>query len=96
MIITLRISRYPAGALGERIRKWRLEQGLFQKDLAKMIEVDEMSIVNWEKNKKASKLNLMKLPIFAFAANVGMRAEGRRASPSYYLWVRELLNGSAQ
>jgi transcriptional regulator with XRE-family HTH domain len=35
--------------LAERIKKWRLEQGLFQRDLAKRIGVDEMTIVNWEK-----------------------------------------------
>jgi DNA-binding XRE family transcriptional regulator len=49
LIITLRISRYPSETLGERIKKWRLEQGLFQKDLAMLIGVDEMTIVNWEK-----------------------------------------------
>jgi transcriptional regulator with XRE-family HTH domain len=43
------MSLYPDQTLGERIRKWRLEQGLFQRDFAKMIGVDEMTIVNWEK-----------------------------------------------
>jgi DNA-binding XRE family transcriptional regulator len=43
-------------------QKWRLEQGPFQKDLAKMIAVDEMTIVNWEKGrKKPSKMNLDRL-----------------------------------
>jgi transcriptional regulator with XRE-family HTH domain len=51
LLITLRISKYPAGTLGEIIRKWRLEQGLFQRDLARMLGVDEMTIVNWEKGK---------------------------------------------
>jgi DNA-binding XRE family transcriptional regulator len=37
--------------LGEYIRKWRMEKGLFQKDLANMIGVDETTIVNWEKGK---------------------------------------------
>jgi len=37
--------------LGERIRKWRLERGLFQVDMAKRIGVSEMIIVNWEKGK---------------------------------------------
>lgn len=50
-IITLRISKYPSGTLGEIIRKWRLEQGLIQKDLAKMLGVDEMTVVNWETGK---------------------------------------------
>jgi len=51
LVITLRISLYPDRTLGERIKKWRLEQGLFQRDLAKIIGVDEMTIVNWEKGK---------------------------------------------
>ena len=45
-----------------RIKKWRLEQGLIQKDLAKLIGVDEMTIVNWEKGRtKPIKQNLEKL-----------------------------------
>jgi len=51
--ITFRISRYPFATLGQKIRKWRLEHGFFQKDLAKMVGVDEMTIVNWEKDKTA-------------------------------------------
>jgi transcriptional regulator with XRE-family HTH domain len=45
LVITLRLSRYPAGTLGEYIRKWRLEQGLLQVDLARKIGVNEMTIV---------------------------------------------------
>jgi uncharacterized damage-inducible protein DinB len=37
--------------LAERIRKWRLERGLFQVDLAKRVGVSEMTIVNWEKGR---------------------------------------------
>jgi transcriptional regulator with XRE-family HTH domain len=55
LVITLRISLHPAGILGERIKKWRLEQGLFQRDLAKIIGVDEMTIVNWEKGRTRPK-----------------------------------------
>jgi len=48
--------------LGERIRKWRLERGLFQRDLAKLIGVDEMTIVNWEKGRtKPIKKNFERL-----------------------------------
>lgn len=50
-MITLRISRYLARTLGEYIRKWILEQGLFQVDLAKRIGVSEMTIVNREEGK---------------------------------------------
>jgi DNA-binding XRE family transcriptional regulator len=39
-----------------------LEQGLFQRDLAKIIGVDEMTIVNWEKGRtKPIKQNLERL-----------------------------------
>ena len=59
LVIALRISLYPDRTLGERIRKWRLEQGLFQKELAEMLDVDEMTIVNWERGKtKPTKENL--------------------------------------
>ena len=51
LVITLRVSLYPDRTLAERIKKWRLEHGLFQKDLAKMIGVNEMTIVNWEKGR---------------------------------------------
>jgi DNA-binding transcriptional regulator YiaG len=44
-------SLYPDQTLGERIRKWRLEKGLFQVDLAKRVGVSEMTIVNWEKGR---------------------------------------------
>ena len=63
LVITLRFSRYPARTLGERIKKWRLDQGLFQKELAKIIGVDEMTVVNWEKMKTrpmAAKLKKLK------------------------------------
>jgi DNA-binding XRE family transcriptional regulator len=50
---------YPALTLEERIRKWRLEQGLLQVDLAKMVGVNEMTIVDWEKGRtNSAKKNL--------------------------------------
>jgi DNA-binding XRE family transcriptional regulator len=62
LVITLRVSLYPNRTLGERIKKWRLEYGLFQKDLAKMIGVNEMTIVNWEKGRtKPTRKNLKRL-----------------------------------
>jgi len=61
-VITLRVSLYPDRTLGEWIKKWRLEQGLFQVDLAKRIGVSEMTIVNWEKRRtKPVKKSLEKL-----------------------------------
>jgi DNA-binding XRE family transcriptional regulator len=62
LVITLRLSLYPDGTLREHIKKWRLEQELFQRDLAKMIGVDEMTIVNWEKGRtKPTKKNMEKI-----------------------------------
>lgn len=46
-----RISRYPDKTLGQRIRKARLEKGLYQVDLAKRLKVSEMTIVNWENDR---------------------------------------------
>jgi len=34
LVITLCLSRDPAPTCGERIKKWKLEQGIFQKDWA--------------------------------------------------------------
>ncbi|MGA2319037.1 MAG: helix-turn-helix transcriptional regulator [Thermodesulfobacteriota bacterium] len=51
LAIILRLSLYPDQTLGERIKKWRVERGLLQRDLAKLIGVDEMTIVNWEKGR---------------------------------------------
>jgi predicted transcriptional regulator len=65
LVITFRISKYPAVTFGDYIRKWRLEQGLFQRDLAKVIGVDEMTIVNWETGKtKPAKNNLERIKNF--------------------------------
>jgi DNA-binding XRE family transcriptional regulator len=59
LVITLRLSLYPDRTVGERIRKWRLEQGVFQKGLAKIIGVNEIAIVNWQKGRmKPIKKNL--------------------------------------
>jgi DNA-binding XRE family transcriptional regulator len=43
---------YPAdpATLGEHLKKRRLDLKLFQKDVARMIGVDETSIWNWENN----------------------------------------------
>jgi transcriptional regulator with XRE-family HTH domain len=51
LVIALRLPLYPELTIGDRIRKWRLEQGLFQVDLAKRVGVSEMTIVNWEKGR---------------------------------------------
>ncbi len=47
------LPRFPGRTLGERIRRFRLEQGLYQAQLAKRVGVDEMTIVNWEKDRSA-------------------------------------------
>jgi len=62
LVITLPLSLYRDQTLREGIKKWRLKHGLFQVDLAKKIEVDEITIVNWEKGRtKPIKQNFEKL-----------------------------------
>jgi transcriptional regulator with XRE-family HTH domain len=45
------VKGYPASpkTIGEEIRKRRLDLGLRQIDVAKIIGCDEMSVINWEK-----------------------------------------------
>ncbi len=37
--------------LGERIRKARMDKGLYAKELAKLIGIDEDTVINWEKDR---------------------------------------------
>ena len=46
---------------GDYIRKWRLEQGLFQKELAKMLGVAETTVVNWEKERTKPIVNKLRI-----------------------------------
>ncbi len=51
--------------IGDQIRKVRLDRGLLQKDVAKLIGVTEDCITNWEKNRtKPSKKNTFKVKEF--------------------------------
>ncbi len=62
LVVTLRMSLHPDQTLGEHIKKCRLERGLFRRDLAKRIGVNEMTIVNWEKGRtKPTKKNLERI-----------------------------------
>jgi len=49
--LTFRISRYPAKTLGQWIRRLRLEKGLFQRELARLIGVDETTILSWVRDR---------------------------------------------
>ncbi|MBI5762140.1 MAG: helix-turn-helix transcriptional regulator [Planctomycetes bacterium] len=44
---------YPVNptTFGERLKKWRLDRGLRQADVAKQLGVDPMTIVNWERGR---------------------------------------------
>lgn len=44
---------YPAEprTLGEQLKKWRLDRGLRQVELARLLGVDEMTVVYWERGK---------------------------------------------
>ena len=52
---------YPADpqTLGESIRKYRIDAGLLQKELAERIGVSESTICNWEKGYTASDVHLL-------------------------------------
>jgi predicted transcriptional regulator len=47
-------SAYPSvlKTVGDRLRARRLDLGLYQKDVAKLLGVDECSVWNWENNQK--------------------------------------------
>jgi DNA-binding XRE family transcriptional regulator len=48
--------------LGERLKKKRMDMGLFQKDVARVIGVSTDTITNWEKGRtKSSKNNLERI-----------------------------------
>jgi DNA-binding XRE family transcriptional regulator len=52
-------------SLGERIKKKRMDMGLFQKDVAKIIGVSTDTIINWEKGRtKPCRKNTRKIGLF--------------------------------
>ena len=53
--------RYPKEltTIGDAIRKRRLDLGLLQRDVAKIIGCNEMSVVNWEKGYTNPRTNKM-------------------------------------
>ncbi|MCK4673518.1 helix-turn-helix transcriptional regulator [candidate division WOR-3 bacterium] len=66
-----RSEKHPKGysikpkTLGEKIRKHRMDLGLFQKDVAKFVGVKTDTVTLWEKDKtKPSKENLRKIKLF--------------------------------
>jgi len=48
-VLSLSTSRYPSSTFGEYIRKTRLEKWLRQAGVAMAINVDEITVVNWER-----------------------------------------------
>ena len=54
-----KVKGYPAKprTIGEAIRKRRLDLGLRQIDVAKIINCDQMSVVNWEKGHTHPRIN---------------------------------------
>jgi len=48
--------------MGERIREWNLERRLFQRDLAKIVGVNEITIFNWETGRiKPTEKNILRI-----------------------------------
>jgi DNA-binding XRE family transcriptional regulator len=58
-------------SLGKGIRKWREEQTLRQEDLAKIIGVKKITVVNWEQGKtKPTKKKLKKMEGMGFKPSI--------------------------
>lgn len=53
---------YPCelNTIGDHLRKVRMDRGLYQTDVAKIIGCQPDSIVNWEKNKTTPQVSIMK------------------------------------
>jgi transcriptional regulator with XRE-family HTH domain len=54
-------SRYPSEiqTLGDHLRRRRLDLGLKQKEVARMLGVDEMTVNNWETNRRKPVVRFM-------------------------------------
>ncbi len=50
LVLSFSTSRYPSTTFGDFIKKARLEKGLRQTDVARMIGVDEQTVTNWERS----------------------------------------------
>ena len=59
--MSIKIPDYPENptTFGEKIRKMRLDNGLYAKELAEIIGVTEDSILNWEKRGMRPRKDLM-------------------------------------
>ena len=59
--MSIKIPDYPENptTFGERIRKIRLDKGLYAKELAEIIGVTEDSVLNWEKDRVKPRKDLM-------------------------------------
>ncbi len=67
----LRVPRFPGRTLGERLRRLRSEQGLYQAQLATRAGVDEMTIVNWEKDRTVPRGKRLACLARALGAEIG-------------------------
>jgi len=69
---------FPASqtTIGDVIRKLRIERGLFQKQLARGIGVDEVTIVNWEKSRTRPGRRHMERLSEYFSQNLNELAKG--------------------
>ena len=69
------VKSYPSNpkTIGEAIRKRRLDLGLRQIDLAKIVGCNEMTIVNWEKGHTRPRTNKM-FDVGAFLGEIARRS----------------------
>jgi len=49
----------PPRTLGERLKAWRLERGLEQRDVAAMLGVQSATVGRWERDQKRPAIQLM-------------------------------------
>jgi len=63
--VTFTVSKYPSETLGQFLKKLRLEKGLEQRELGQRICVSEVSVYNWENERKVpSKKSMERLAEF--------------------------------
>ena len=49
--VSFQIPKYQAKTLGQLIKRLRLEKGLHQKELARLLGVNETTIIRWERDR---------------------------------------------
>lgn len=66
LVVSFSVSRHPSATFGEYIRKARLEKGLKQAEVARVVGVNEDTVVNWDRTPTAEGGWIMtwRMPVF--------------------------------